>query len=138
MVVRMIAPAAQRGDIVTFITRGEMGHGFDGELVTKMVGGLPGDVILVKDDVLYINGKKIGELDLVEKLGKSRGAFDRSETVPSGFLFVIGTEPRSYDGRYWGFLPKRELVGKAYPLDPLFDASSPSRSDLARQVLGAV
>ena len=137
MVIRYVKPELQRGTFAAFVTHGEMGHGFDGQLIVKMVAGLPGDWVEVKQDVLYVNGKRIGGLDLLQKLGKPPGALDRVATVPPGFVFVIGTEPRSYDGRYWGFLPDSEIIGSAYPLDPFF-SDAPPGDFLAHSVLGAL
>jgi conjugal transfer pilin signal peptidase TrbI len=108
--------ALKRGDFVTFVTHGEMGHGFDGEIITKYVAGVPGDHVVVKDDELFINGKTFGKLDLVSKLHKPKGYFDRDQIVPAGDFFVAGTEPRTYDSRYWGFLSQKEVVGKAYKI----------------------
>jgi conjugal transfer pilin signal peptidase TrbI len=55
-------------------------------------------------------------MDLIEKLGKQPGSFDRKEIVPAGQLLLLGTEPRSFDGRYWGFVPENEIVAKATPI----------------------
>ena len=82
-----------------------------------MVFALPGDAFEVKNDLAYINGKPVGrKLDLIEKLGKQPGSFDRKEVVPAGHVLLLGTEPRSFDGRYWGFVPENEIVAKATPL----------------------
>ena len=89
---------------------------FDGKIIAKLVAGVPGDRVLIKNDRAYVNGQFIGELILNGKLGKSPGAFDRDEIVPEGKLFVIGTLPRSYDGRYWGFLNQDVLIGHVTPL----------------------
>ena len=107
-----------RGDILVAIMKyGRMGHGFDGQKITKMVFALPGDAFEVKNDLAYINGQQIGrKMDLIEKLGKRPGGFDRKAIVPAGYLLLLGTEPHSFDGRYWGFVPESEIVAKATPL----------------------
>jgi conjugal transfer pilin signal peptidase TrbI len=82
-----------------------------------MVFALPGDAFEVKNDLAYINGKPVGrKMDLIDKLGKQPGSFDRKEIVPAGHVLLLGTEPRSFDGRYWGFVPENEIVAKATPL----------------------
>lgn len=107
----------KRGDFVAFVPKGGlMGEHFEGKTVGKMVAGLPGDKLVVKNNVAYIGGRLIGELDLIEKLGKKSGEFDRVMTVPAGKVLVIGTEPRSYDGRYWGFLDSKLIIGKVGPI----------------------
>lgn len=108
----------QRGDILVAVMKyGRMGHGFDGLKITKMVFALPGDIFEVKNDLAYVNGLQVGrKMDLIEKLGKQPGSFDRKEVVPAGHVLLLGTEPRSFDGRYWGFVPESEIVAKAIPL----------------------
>lgn len=107
-----------RGDILVAVMKyGRMGHGFDGQKITKMVFALPGDTFEVRNDFAYVNGQQVGlKMDLIEKLGKKPGSFDRKEIVPAGQMLLLGTEPRSFDGRYWGFVPENEIVAKATPL----------------------
>jgi len=106
-----------RGEYVAFVpTNGLMGEHFDGKTVGKMVAGLPGDKLVVKNNIAYVGDHLIGELILTEKLGKKPGDFDRTETVPAGKVLVVGTEPRSYDGRYWGFLDQRSIIGRVGPI----------------------
>ncbi|VVP32040.1 S26 family signal peptidase [Pseudomonas fluorescens] len=105
------------GDYVAFVPAGGlMGSHFEGKTVGKMIAGLPGDKLVVKGNIAYIGGRLIGELDLVDKLGKTPGDFDRVEVVPPGKVLVVGTEPRSYDGRYWGFLDQKLIIGRVGPI----------------------
>lgn len=108
----------QRGDILVAIMKyGRMGHRFDGQKITKMVFALPGDLFEIKNDIAYVNGQQVsGKMDLIVKLGKQPGSFDRKEIVPAGYVLLLGTEPHSFDGRYWGFVPENEIVAKATPL----------------------
>ncbi|MEC4720482.1 signal peptidase I [Noviherbaspirillum sp. CPCC 100848] len=107
----------ERGDYVAFIARdGIMGDRFQGRMIGKMVAGLPGDKVTVKDDFATVNGMPVGELTLLARLGKKSHDFDRTAIVPEGKVFVVGTEPRSYDGRYWGFLDQSFLIGRVKPL----------------------
>ncbi|WP_244131280.1 signal peptidase I [Burkholderia gladioli] len=106
-----------RGDYIAFVPpHGLMLPRFDGRMLAKQIAGLPGDQIVVKNDRAYVNGRFIGALILNGKLGKGAGGFDRVETVPAGKLFVVGTLPRSYDSRYWGFLNQHDLVGTVTPI----------------------
>lgn len=106
-----------KGGVVAFKPRdGLMGPKFEGRLVGKMIAGVPGDVLEVKQDVAYVNGKRVGELVLLPKLNAKPGSYDRRETVPANKILVLGTEPRSYDGRYWGFLDQSAVIGTVKPL----------------------
>lgn len=106
-----------KGGVVAFKPRnGLMGSKFEGRLVGKMIAGVPGDVLEVKQDVAYVNGKRVGDLVLLPKLHAKPGSYDRREIVPTGKILVLGTEPRSYDGRYWGFLDQSAVIGTVKPL----------------------
>lgn len=96
-----------------------------GEFYIKRIIGLPGDSVAVKNNDLYINGKKTSQpylqksfvdqyLDnglpfttnftLQQLLGVSR--------VPKGEYFVLGdNRPVSKDSRYFGFVKKSGIVG---------------------------
>ena len=106
----------RRGDILGFHPGGRMGPSFEGKLVVKLIGGVPGDELIVRNDVAYVNGQRIGPLDLLGRLGMPPGHFDRRVTVPNGSFLFIGSLPRSYDGRYWGFVPRQNIVASARPL----------------------
>lgn len=109
-------PAAiSGGDVIQFTAR-RMGHGFDGRHVIKMIAGVPGDRVVVKGDRVTVNGRDYGALDLIGKLQRRPGGFDRVEQVPAGSVFVVGTEPRSYDSRYWGMVKIEEIDGSVTPI----------------------
>lgn len=106
-----------RGKYVAFIARnGVMGERFEGKFIGKKIAGLPGDRVVIKDDFASVNGEAVGPLTLLSRLGMKSGALDRTEVVPEGKVFVVGTEPRSYDGRYWGFLDQSYLIGTVKPV----------------------
>lgn len=122
MLLHQVKPVTiERGEFITFQPQqNRMTERFNNQYITKMVGGIAGDVIKVDAGALYINGKEFGKLDIADKAAKAlhvdEKSFNRTATVPDGYLFMVGTMPRSFDGRYWGFLPISEVVGKAYPI----------------------
>lgn len=113
-----------RGDYVAFISHGRVGMGIDAMLaekpgrrvIVKKVLGVPGDILTVENDQAFIGGRFVGDLDLLRRLGKPSGSFDRKETIGESHYALFGTLPRSYDSRYWGTVPHEELVGVVYPL----------------------
>ncbi|NMP24610.1 signal peptidase I [Sulfobacillus harzensis] len=77
----------------------------------KRVIGVPGDTVSVKNNVVYINGKRYPEPFL--KYRKSINVAPRY--VPKGYLWVEGdNRPVSYDSRYFGLLPEKNLKGQAF------------------------
>lgn len=113
-----------RGGYVAFVSHGRVGMGIDAMLaakpgrrmIVKKVIGMPGDTFSVLGDRAYINSEFVGELDLLSRLGKASGTYDRAEVVQANHYALFGTLPRSYDSRYWGTVPYEEFVGVVYPL----------------------
>lgn len=119
----------KRGDIVVFESEAA-----DIRLIKRMVG-LPGDVIELKNETLYINGKALhyqitnqeAQLLLateqlehiihniqIDKRGSNQLSNFGPVTVPAQHYFVLGDNRRnSADSRVYGFVPRDELKGKA-------------------------
>ena len=103
----------QRGDVVVF----KAPINQDEEFIKRIIG-LPGESVSIKDNHVYINGKKLSESYLDEKLTTTPGAFSleaREVVVPSGQYFVLGdNRPHSSDSRAWGFVTKDKITGRAW------------------------
>lgn len=84
----------------------------------KRVIGLPGDIVQVRNDVLYINNDPIEEPYLEEgkaafTWGNYTSDFAVPEMVPKDHVFVLGdNRPNSLDSRRLGFIPMDRIIGK--------------------------
>jgi signal peptidase I len=91
----------------------------------KRVIGLPGETLEVRQKKVYINGKPLDEPYthfLTAPTGSAfheETSFDVREqygpvTVPPDHYFMMGdNRDNSQDSRYWGFLPRENIKGRA-------------------------
>ena len=108
----------RRGDIVVFKYPDEPERDF-----IKRVIGLPGETLELRDKKIYINGQPLAE-PYVHYIDSTHSAsevtsFDVRERygpvqVPPDQYFVMGdNRDNSQDSRYWGFLKRSYIKGKA-------------------------
>ena len=105
-----------RFDVIVF-------HANEEEDFVKRIIGLPGDKIEYREDVLFVNDKKVSEPFLKQYRQDSPGGYltgdftiedlTGSARVPEGKLFVLGDNRLgSWDSRQFGFISAEEVVGK--------------------------
>jgi signal peptidase I len=107
----------KRGDVIVFKYPMEPERDF-----IKRVIGLPGETLELKKKVVYINGQPLKE-DYVHFLvpigAGGLEAMDKRDdygpvTVPEGYYFAMGdNRDNSQDSRWWGFLSRDYIKGKA-------------------------
>jgi conjugal transfer pilin signal peptidase TrbI len=89
----------------------------DGQVIVKRVAGIAGDHAEVGPERVRVNELPVGEgLVLAPTLKRPPSASLRDEPVPAGHLWVMGATADSFDSRYWGLLPERQVMGRAYVL----------------------
>ena len=130
----------RRGDVIVFTTDGlGLGDGrpLAGKYYIKRLVGLPGDTLRITDHRLYLKADGATEFRLVD--GSVAPAFERIYSqqggyrgychlpgsrflvdneaeflVPAGHYFMMGdNSERSSDSRFFGAVPRRNLVGRA-------------------------
>lgn len=105
----------KRGDIVVFIYPEDRSKDF-----VKRVVGVSGDTLEIKNKKIYLNGLPYSDGHgvytddmIIPGAAQPRDNFG-PVTVPTGSLFVMGdNRDQSYDSRFWGFVDKRDVLGKA-------------------------
>lgn len=124
----------QRGDVMVFKFPEDPAKNF-----IKRVVGLPGDHIRYQNKTLYVNGEAMPQTFAMsiqyperaevynEKLGETLHTIQKELqnnpqdymkqewSVPEGAYFVMGdNRDNSNDSRFWGFVPEKYIVGKAF------------------------
>jgi signal peptidase I len=129
----------RRGDIVVFKYPDEPTRDF-----IKRVIGLPGETVELRNKKVFVNGQALEE-PYVHFLDAGHGAgeitsFDVRERygpvqVPDGQYFVMGdNRDNSQDSRYWGFLPRHYIKGKALMIYWSYESG---REDYVDEGIGA-
>lgn len=95
-----------RGDTVLFKSTIKPPRDFIKRLI-----GLPGEEIKIRNGIVLINGIAIDQ-------SKWNIRWDSSNfgpyMIPDGQYFFLGdNRPDSYDSRFWGAVPKGNIIGKA-------------------------
>ncbi len=101
----------QRGDIVLFLPTKKLQEQNFHDTFIKRAIGLPGEKVEIKAGRVYINDKLLRE----NYIGDTKGEDWGPVIVPPNSYLVLGDNRQdSYDGRYWGFVPRDRIIGKAF------------------------
>src|SRR6476646_5228969 len=140
----------ERGDIVVFYFPVDAS-----QFLVKRVIGMPGDHIRLRDKIVYVNGAPLQENYAVHKQWMPDGYRDNFPNqrgysrdidrhwryelsnyvnggelvVPADHYFVMGdNRDNSLDSRYWGFVPRANIVGRPLVIYLSVRGSEPGRS----------
>jgi signal peptidase I len=140
----------KRGDIVVFYFPVD-----PSQFLVKRVIGMPGDHVRLRDRIVYVNDNPLQESYAVHKQWMPDGYRDNfpnqrgysrdidshwryqlsnylnngEVVVPEGHYFVLGdNRDNSLDSRYWGFVPRANIVGRPLVIYLSVKGSEPGRS----------
>lgn len=123
----------ERGDIMVFKYPEQPRINF-----IKRVVGVPGDTVRVSDGRVWVNGVELSREQVAlpegepwelyfretsgdvshmirHEAGRESLSPEREWKVPAGSYFMLGdNRDNSRDSRFWGFVPDRYIVGKAF------------------------
>ncbi len=138
-----------RGDVIVFRYPVDISQTF-----VKRCIGVPGDRIHLVDKQLFLNGHRVNEPYVYHKsayVDTYRDFFpsaasaglptsaedmlanhvvDGDVVVPPGYYFAMGdNRDNSLDSRYWGFVPRANIIGKPLIIYWSYDASTSALTD---------
>jgi signal peptidase I len=110
----------QAGDIVVFK------NPVDRRAFIKRLVAKEGQAVEIRDGHLYVDGALLNEPEIFsENHYYNQGPYGQTNqviTVPEDMYYVLGdNSASSQDSRFWGFVPQKNMIGKAvcifWPLD---------------------
>ena len=106
----------KRGDIIVFKYPDDMKKDFIKRLIAT-----GGETVMIKNGDIWVDGRLIENPKAIKQTyyyNKYDTAYGKEGVVievPEDNYFVLGdNSASSRDSRYWGFVPKKNLVGKAF------------------------
>jgi len=144
------------GDIVVFLSPAEPGL-----YVVKRIIGVPGDRLHLRDGVVFRNGQKLDEPYVIHQSDAGNNPYrdnfpavpasdynnvtpdwqllikqyiqGEDVVVPADSYFGMGdNRDVSYDSRYWGFIPKENVIGR--PMFIYWSFETPPNQYLEKEV----
>jgi signal peptidase I len=102
-----------RGEVVVFRppeeVRAAMAEPVD--RYVKRVVGIPGDLVEIRDGLVFVNGEALDEPYLADPPSYRMAPV----RVPEGKLFVLGdNRDQSFDSHAWGFLDQDRLLARVF------------------------
>jgi conjugative transfer signal peptidase TraF len=119
MIVAVCAPsgAAQLGRRRGYVSSGECAE--NSEPLLKMVAAIAGDDVAVSSSGVDVNGRLLRDSRPLafDRAGRPLVSLPRGHfRIPRGAIWLHADHERSWDSRYWGPAPARNVLAKAVPV----------------------
>ena len=104
--------APERGEVIVFKYPEDPKLAFIKRLIGK-----PNELVEIKNGRILINNNEVTDRRVTQQFYYNRGLYGeqgQSIPVPAGAYYALGdNSANSRDSRYWGFIPKKNMIGKA-------------------------
>jgi len=101
----------QREQIVVFYPPDSPELKLEGnEAFIKRIVGLPGEVVEIRDGMVYVNGEGLDEAYIQEPPNYTWGP---QEVPPNAYMVLGDNRNSSFDSHAWGFVPEENIIGRA-------------------------
>ncbi|MFZ5862396.1 MAG: signal peptidase I [Nitrospirota bacterium] len=105
-----------RDDLVAFRFGGSRYYP-EGTLFVKVVKGLPGDRLEIREDrTVWLDGVRLDSVRATDSKGRTVEPFRFEGVIPEDTYFLYSPAPNSYDSRYYGLIAKSQIIGRVVPL----------------------
>ncbi len=88
-----------------------------GSPMMKYLKGLPGDFVCIRNTEIFINHKKIGDIQKLDSQNRPLPRLTFCQTLVHNQFFMMSTRvPNSFDSRYFGPIMREQMISKAIKL----------------------
>jgi conjugative transfer signal peptidase TraF len=107
-----VTPSRPLADFM--VERGYLGRGVP---LMKHVAALPGQTICRLRSTITVDGMALGEALAHDRKGRDLPVWQGCHPIAAGTVFLMNAAvPDSLDGRYFGPIPARTIIGRATPI----------------------
>ncbi|MCA9773429.1 MAG: signal peptidase I [Myxococcales bacterium] len=102
----------EREDVIVFVYPEDHRKDF-----IKRIIGLPGDTVEIRRKELYVNGEHMVrpyERHTDRGFNRLRDNYGPKVVPPDSYLVLGDNRDESHDGRFWGYVPREAIKGKAH------------------------
>ncbi|CAH2396954.1 conjugative transfer signal peptidase TraF [Mesorhizobium ventifaucium] len=87
------------------------------EPLVKRLAALPGDEVCSFNDAVIIDGQIVARRLAKDTRGRPLPRWNGCRTLADNEIFLLGSDDiRSFDGRYFGPVPRANVIGRLVPL----------------------